>query len=289
VNLRSLLGEGNPIPAFNFNDQFDLAAAVEALQAKGCPGILMVSMNAMAAAGLEFLYEIFAFHRQRASQRLFIGLDHCADEATMLRAAELDFDLVMADFSHLSFDENVYRAARVTKLLQEGRCLVEAAPTPIPQATAAGVSQTDVTSPECVRTFAGETGCHVVAPHLGTLHGFGRRKPPIDEARVAELVAASPVPLAAHGCDFLPPGELAGLVRAGVRKLNFGPQLRVAWCTAAQSTWADCDLKAPDQREVHAVAVRAMRADAEAIIDALAARASLDAVDAARSGGHGRT
>jgi tagatose 1,6-diphosphate aldolase GatY/KbaY len=268
VDLRSLLGEGNPIPAFNFNDQFDLAAAVEALQAKGCPGIVMVSMNAMASAGLEFLYELFRFHRRRVSQRLFIGLDHCADEATLLRAAELDFDVVMADFSHLPFDENVDRVARLIKLLPDGRPLVEAAPTPIPEVRE---GRTDLTSPDCVRTFAGETDCHVVAPHLGTLHGFDRSKPPIDEAWVAQVVAASPVPLAAHGCDFLAPDQLAALGRAGVRKLNFGPQLRVAWCAAARRAWADCDPQAPDQRRVHAAAVRAMRADAEAIIDAVTA------------------
>ncbi|WP_327734026.1 class II fructose-bisphosphate aldolase [Streptomyces nojiriensis] len=267
MDLRFLLRDGPPIPAFNFNDQFDLAAAVEAFEAHGRPGILMVSMNAMASAGLEFLHDIFLFHRRRASQRLFIELDHCSDEATLVQAAELGFDMVMADFSQLALEDNIKRVARLTGLLAGTPCLVEAAPTEIPAAEDSGTSRPEPTSPDCLRTFASETGCDVVAPHLGTLHGFDRQKPSLDFARVAELTAASPVPLAAHGCDFLAPGQLAGLAGAGVRKLNVGPQLRVAWCVAARAAWADCDLDAPDQRQVHAVAGRAMRSEAEAIID----------------------
>jgi fructose/tagatose bisphosphate aldolase len=267
MDLRSLLHDRHPIPAFNFNDQFDLVATIEALEAKGRSGILMVSMNAIASAGLQFLHDIFLFQQRRASQQLFIELDHCSDQETLMQAAELGFDMVMADFSQLPIGQNIERVAQLTALLADTSCLVEAAPTVIPAAEDAGTTCLELTSPESLRAFAGETGCHVAAPHLGTLHGFDRHKPPIDFSLVAEMTATSPVPLAAHGCDFLEPGQLTGLAASGVRKLNVGPELRVAWCVAAQSAWARCDPHAPDQRQVHAVAGQAMRSVAEAIID----------------------
>ncbi|MET7708996.1 class II fructose-bisphosphate aldolase [Micromonospora sp. NPDC005413] len=270
MDLQLQLREGPAIPAFNFNDQFDLAAVVDALEARGRPGILMISTTAIAFGGLEFLFEIFNFHRRRTSQHLFIQLDHCADEATMLQAAELKFDLVMADYSHLAVEDNIAWVARLTALLRGSRCLVEAAPTPIPDTAAGREDRSALTSPGYLRQYVAETGCQVVAPHLGTLHGFGRDKPPVDHARVQKLARSSPVPVAVHGCDFLAPGQLATLAGAGVRKLNVGPQLRVAWCTAARRAWEDCDLREPDQRRVHRTAGGAVRAEVEKILDALA-------------------
>jgi fructose-bisphosphate aldolase class II len=220
VDLQLLLGEARSIPAFNFNDQFDLAAVVAALEVKGRPGILMISMEAIKYSGLDFLFEIFKFHRRHASQPLFIQLDHCRDEDTLLRAAELDFDAVMADYSHLGLEENIGHVTRITDLLKDRRCLVEAAPTQIANTAGPHEGGPTLTSPDLLRRFAAESGCHLIAPDLGTLHGFGRDKPPINQPRVKELVHSSPVPVAAHGCDFLAPGQLGLLSGAGVRKLR---------------------------------------------------------------------
>ncbi|MCZ7436820.1 class II fructose-bisphosphate aldolase [Micromonospora sp. WMMC241] len=269
MDLAALLDDGPVVPAFNFNDQFDLAAVVEALNAACRPGILMISMNALSFTDIEFLAEIFAFHRRRSTQPLFIQLDHCADEATLLRAVELNFDLVMADYSHLPVDQNIAHVARVAALVRGGRCLLEAAPTPIPAAGADPGTPTALTSPRDLRQFVGETGCQVAAPHLGTLHGFARGKPPVPRAWVEELVESAPVPLAAHGCDFLAPRQLKTLAAAGVRKLNIGPQLRVAWSAAERGAWDECDPWEPDQRRVHRSAGDAVRAEAHGILTAL--------------------
>ncbi|MFI2710633.1 class II fructose-bisphosphate aldolase [Micromonospora sp. NPDC018662] len=263
MDLATLLDKGPVVPAFNFNDQFDLAATVDALNAAARPGILMISMNALSFTDIEFLAEIFAFHRRRSTQPLFVELDHCADEATLLRAVDLNFDVVMADYSHLPVPDNIEKVARIAELVRGRRTLLEAAPTPIPSAP------TELTSPVSLREFVGHTGCDIAAPHLGTLHGFARDKPPIARARVEELAASSPVPLAAHGCDFLAPQQLKTLVAAGVRKVNIGPQLRVAWCAAERDAWDGCDLRQPDQRHAHRAAGEAVRAEAEAVLAAL--------------------
>ncbi len=259
-----------PIPAFNFNDQHDLAAIVAAIEQCGQPAVAMVSVAAASYYDLELMYDIFAFYKRRSSVPLWIELDHCSDRSMLRRAAALHFDILMADFSHFTLQENIEYVADVVNEMRSYPCLVEGESSAIPTELMSGYVRNDELPPaELVHKFASETGCDLVAPYIGTLHGFMRVKPAIDEDFVRQIARAAPVPIVAHGCDYLTPREIGILCRSGVRKLNFGPQLRDIWCTASRMEWQVADTDIPDQRRVHSAANRALQVAITEIVGAL--------------------
>lgn len=247
------------IPAFNFNDQFDLEAIVAALNSKGSPGILLVSMRAIAQSSLGFLCHVFEFYQAKAQVPLWIELDHCNDEQVIEQAVNLGVHIVMADFTHLSVDENQIRVRRLADEIRGSGCLLEAEPSPIPKHSKSEVGRLVVspTTPSNLASFCAETKCDLVAPNLGTVHGFARTKPVIEPQVVSALIDATTVPVVAHGCDFMEPSQLKSLAVCGVRKLNFGPELRVAWSECSRGLWVEADLDEPDHREINRAAMAA--------------------------------
>ncbi len=232
------------VPAFNFNDQHDLRAIVAAAEAAGRAAILMVSVRASQYTDLELLFDMFSFYRRRAATPLWVELDHCSDMALLGRAAELGFDVLMADFSHLPLHDNLRQVRRVVSEFGSSRCLIEAEASPIPAEPSAAMAH-PLTTPAELRAFQAETGCDLVAPHLGTAHGFDLDKPFLDPNRIRSLVQSVSVPVVAHGCDFLSAAQLGVLVGCGVAKVNFGPQLRSAWAAAARRAWRRASARAP--------------------------------------------
>jgi fructose/tagatose bisphosphate aldolase len=258
-----------PLPAFNFNDQHDLAAIVGALEQCGRPGIAMVSMRAASYYELELLFEIFAFYRRKSSIPLWIELDHCADLSMLRRAAVIQFDILMADFSHLPLEDNIKTVAGIVREMRSFPCLIEGESSPIPADVPMKEDYGSLMPSALAHKFVAETGCDLVAPNLGTLHGFKRRKPAIDKRFVEEIVRAVSVPVVAHGCDYLTSHDISVLCETGVRKLNFGPQLRDIWCTACRAEWQRSDTDRPDQRSIHHAANDALRSAISGILGSL--------------------
>lgn len=248
-SLREFLASGAAIGAYNFNDQFDLRGIVDGLNKSNCPGVLLVSTRAVDYASLDLLYDLYLFYRKRSDVPLWVELDHCSDIVLIQRAAELGFDIVMADFSALAFGENMATTQHVTNDVHEAGCLVEGEVAPIP-AVAGGRALKCVTTPSELREFVRRTQVDLVSPNLGTIHGFSREKPSLDGGLIASMVEASTVPIVAHGCDFLTDAQIATLVCSGVQKLNFGPQLRVAF-SEGMHLRADDPSREPDHRALH--------------------------------------
>jgi fructose/tagatose bisphosphate aldolase len=260
-------GEGGPLLAFNFYDQHDLAAIVCALnESSARGGVLLVSATAIRYAGLELLYDQFQFYQRRSSVPLWIELDHCRDLPTIERAAEVGFDILMADFSHLPKDDNISQVAKIVDDVG-GICAIEGEASPIPDldAQTSTPAPHEVTTPAELREFVTATGCDLVAPHLGTNHGLSRHKPPINQELVRELSAAVLVPIVAHGCDFLAGRDLQALRNARVGKLNFGPQLRAVWNETSHRLWATAEAE-PDHRAINEAARRAVAETVKTIV-----------------------
>jgi fructose/tagatose bisphosphate aldolase len=177
------------------------------------------------------------------------------------QAVGLGFDAVMADFSASGIDRNIRETGRVCALAAGTSCLVEGESAAIPTVDAGPAPQVKLSTAGETAYFADVTGVDLVAPALGTVHGFLRDPPRLDGAAVGALADAVDRPLVAHGCDFLPPSDLARLAASGVAKLNFGPQLRVAVAEGLSSSADSFRARAPDHRIATAAARDAVAAE----------------------------
>ena len=77
----------------------------------------------------------------------------------------------------------------------------------------------------CVR-FVQETGCDVLAPAVGSVHGLGQGVPHLRLDLLTSIAAVVDLPLVLHGGSGLDPQQLAGAIRAGVAKVNVDTELR---------------------------------------------------------------
>jgi fructose/tagatose bisphosphate aldolase len=230
--------------AFNFNDQFDLAGIMAAANHVQEPVVALVSSNAVAHSGIEFLHDIFRFFQSRSSVPLYIELDHTNDVKAIERALDLGVDAVMADFSHLPYDENVLMTSKISEMASGTQTLVEG------EVEHIGTCAASPTSVERITDFVAGSGVQLVAPRLGTVHGFNRYPPALDRDSIAALCGATSASVVAHGADFLSSLDIKELVATGVAKINFGPELRdavyqatIAWTVTSQ---AEC----PDHRQL---------------------------------------
>ena len=75
--------------------------------------------------------------------------------------------------------------------------------------------------------FIRETGVDSFAPAIGTAHGVYKGTPKINFQRVAEIIAAEPVPLVVHGGTGLSDETFRELIRLGAPKVNISTQLKI--------------------------------------------------------------
>ncbi|MFF7114192.1 class II fructose-bisphosphate aldolase [Streptomyces albogriseolus] len=253
TDIRRALEGPCAIPAFNFNDEHDLRGVIEGLEGANSAGILMLTPRAISYGSIEFYFDMFDFYRRRMPGRLFIELDHCSEMAIIVQAAELGFDLVMADFSALPFEDNIRMTAAAVTEVRHTKCLVEGEVDRIVEISDTGESRLSVvpaTSVSQAAEFCARTGVDLVAPNIGTYHGLRRNPPEPDFAAICTLSQKIPCPLVAHGCDFLSVGTLSRMAAAGIRKLNFGPQLRISYIEAGARHFSSVAATSCDQRPI---------------------------------------
>ena len=88
------------------------------------------------------------------------------------------------------------------------------------------------TSIAITAAFVAATGVAGLAVAVGTSHAMTRRTASPDDALIARLAAAVPVPLVLHGSSGVADDALRSAVGAGIRKVNVGTQLSAAFTSA---------------------------------------------------------
>ena len=89
-----------------------------------------------------------------------------------------------------------------------------------------------MTDPAQAAAFVERTGVDALAVAIGNVHGFTPTPVRLDLERLAEIAAATPVPLVLHGASGLPAEDLLGAVELGVVKVNVNAELRRAYIGA---------------------------------------------------------
>ena len=98
-----------------------------------------------------------------------------------------------------------------------------------------------LTDPQAAHVFVERTGVDALAVNVGQAHVHGRSRVHLDLTRIEQLRQAVSVPLVLHGATSVEPEDLAGAIKAGVRKVNVGSALKSAYFEALRAACRKTD------------------------------------------------
>jgi fructose-bisphosphate aldolase class II len=209
-------------------------AVVRGAEEAATPAIIQISENAVKFhSGRPVpLTRAAAALAQTAAVGIGLHLDHVTDMTLLRQAADAGFSSAMFDAGNEAYADNLAHTAEAAAWAHANGLWLEAElgyvggkPDAPASAHAAGVR----TDPAEARQFVRDTNVDALAVAVGSSHAMTTRTAALDHALIAELAAALPVPLVLHGSSGVPDEELARAVTAGMRKINVGTALNIAY------------------------------------------------------------
>ena len=231
MGLREMM-EQNPgfaIAGFNVFGFEDASAVIRAAEKCRLPVILMVNRDAASFIPLHVIGPMLDEMGRRATVPVDVHLDHAIELSAIRQAVECRFTSVMFDGSQLSIEENIEKSLE-TMALTAGRAIsVEAEIGSVGYSDPAIKARQEYTKPEDARRFYEATRVDCLAVSVGTVHRMTTEKVTIQYDRLKKIQQAVSVPLVIHGATSVRDEDLVMLSRAGVRKVNLGTCLRMAF------------------------------------------------------------
>ena len=229
------------IPSANVLDMESIKYHVGVAQELGLPLIVGV---AEAHLGDNLTLEDAALvgkkYADAASVPVVLHLDHGMSVETCKKAIDLGFTSVMIDASMKSFEENVAITKEVVEYAKAKDVSVEAEIGHV--ASNFDENDTDAlyTTAEEAKKFCEESGCDSLAISIGTAHGVYKAKaiPEISFDRLAEIHAATDVPLVLHGGSGSGDDTLNRCAQEGISTVNIHTDLYLAAMASADESGA---------------------------------------------------
>ena len=228
------------VPAFDCIEDVMVRAILETAEAAAAPVIMMcLDMDLESDGGNGWVYlpgliEAVAGHHEIP---IVLHLDHATELDKIKKAVDRGFSSVMIDGSRLPFAENVRITRATVDIARPHGVSVEAE-----LGHVGGMDLEDkdcaasvLTEPDEVVRFVEATGVDALAVSIGTAHGVYRVEPVLNIKRLAELDAASPVPLVLHGSSGVPEDQIHDAIRHGICKLNIFADERLAMFRGLQT------------------------------------------------------
>jgi fructose-bisphosphate aldolase class II len=164
-------------------------------------------------------------------------------------AALAGFDSAVFDASKLPFEQNVTQTARAVEVAKainpsfivEGEIGYVGSGSEI-HPTFESIRLTTATE---AKHFADETRIDVLAPAVGTMHGLvpamlrGESQKHLDVPRIAEIKAATRLPLTLHGASGTNDADLQRGIDAGITIVHVNSDVRVAWRRGVERALAE--------------------------------------------------
>ncbi|MCV7422617.1 class II fructose-bisphosphate aldolase [Mycobacterium yunnanensis] len=265
--ISSAVGDGTAVLAFNVVTLEHAEGIAEGAERAGTPVLFQFSENTIRFHGgrLAPLVSACAGIAAQSSAPLAIHLDHVTDvaliEEALASAPDLGVTSIMIDAAHLPYADNVDLTRAFADRGHRAGLWVEAELGEI--GGKGGAHDFGVrTDPAEAASFTAATGVDGLAVAVGSSHAMTTRDAALDVDLIGRLAAAVPVPLVLHGSSGVPDDQLRLAVAAGIRKVNVGTALNVAYTSALRDSLVT-NPTASDPR-------RALTAARTAIADAVA-------------------
>ena len=238
------------IGAFNLYNLEGALAVVNAAEAETSPAMLQILPHVLHYGGSP-LVALFLEAADSAKVPMSVHLDHCGDRAMIGTALEAGVQSVLADGSHLPFQENLAFTSEMTDLAHAKGATVEAEVGRI-SGTEDGMTiaqkEAKMTEPQQAKEFVAESGVDFLAVTIGNVHGQYRGEPQLDFERLAKIRQQLQIPLVLHGASGLPAEMIQQSIELGVCKFNVNTEVRKKYLqfwreygrTESQTDLLDC-------------------------------------------------
>lgn len=231
------------VPAFNFNDIWDMGAIIAAAEQEKSPVMLMAIPRVMRCIGLEAGTAMVKAAAEKASIPVFLHLDHCNEVDYCKACVDAGFPSVMIDASAFPLKENIRMVKEVCDYAHRHGAYVEAELGRVMGNNEEGCYEGEdylIQVSDAV-ALVKETGVDCLAVGIGTAHGFYKGKPKIHFDRLEEINAAVSIPLVLHGGTGIPVEDFHRAIDNGIDKVNIGAALRYAYIMGLKPLLADAE------------------------------------------------
>lgn len=235
---------GGAVLAFNVITLEHAEGIAEGAERAGAPVLLQISENTIVFHGGRPAPLLAACAQIAAAATTPIGihLDHLTDPGliadVIVTGAQLGATSIMIDAAHLPYDANVEYTRDRARDAHAAGLWVEAELGEIGgkvNAHALGAR----TDPDEAMAFTAATGVDALAVAVGSAHAMTTREARLDHELISRLAGAVPVPLVLHGSSGVSDDELRRAVDAGIRKVNVGTALNIAYSGALRKSLSD--------------------------------------------------
>jgi ketose-bisphosphate aldolase len=251
--------EGRAVAALNFYNAETLRAHIRAANECGASVILQTTESTIKYLGMGLVVAMARAGAEEVERPVALHLDHGGSYELAARCVEAGYTSVMIDGSRLPFGENVEVTRRVVETAHAAGVSVEGELGHVAHNEEGGDISRLFTRPEDASRFVGETGVDALAVAVGTAHGFYKGEVRLDFGRLSQIhdAVGDAAALVLHGGSGVPDELLRRAVSCGIRKINFGTELKNAFTLAVKRSLSESD--EIDLRKTFAPAVEAVR------------------------------
>lgn len=226
---------GYSVGAFNVYNLEEVRGVIGAAEALASPVILQMLPSAIDLAGVG-LVKLCLAAAHEAQVPVAVHLDHCTSTDTIQSVLEAGLTSVMADGSHLNFDENLAFTREMVALAKRYGGLVEGELgrlTGSEEDWIVEAYEACLTDPAQAEEFVVRTGVAALAVCIGNVHGRYPRDPDLDFERLDAIGRRFSIPLVLHGTSGLPEDMIRRAIELGICKFNVNTELREAYLAEA--------------------------------------------------------
>jgi fructose-bisphosphate aldolase class II len=231
--LQEAREQGYAVAGFEPYTIEQIQAIIETAEEERAPVILQLWSEVIETWGFPTLTAVIRELAARATIPVAMHLDHATDEELIDQALAHGFTSVMFDGSRLPFEENALRTRTVVLKAKEFGAAVEAelgligflSDYSTPEEAMSAIQKL-LTPPEQAATFVRETGIHILAPAIGSIHGCPLPMARLDIPRIQAISELTRVPLALHGGSGVGEEEIKAAIAAGIAKVNIDAEVR---------------------------------------------------------------
>jgi fructose-bisphosphate aldolase class II len=239
VPTGSLVGatERGGICAFNVITLEHAEAIVAGAEAAGRPVILQISENAVKFHGGRVgpIAAAAAAVATASSADCSLHLDHVESLSLLEEAPKHAFSSVMFDASTLDYEANVAATRHAAGFAHRHGLWLESELGEVGGKDGAHAPGARTDPAEAAR-YVTATGVDALAVAVGSSHAMTSRSATLDHSLIAALAESVSVPLVLHGSSGVGDDELHRAVAGGLRKINIGTALNVAFTDSVRSS-----------------------------------------------------
>jgi fructose-bisphosphate aldolase, class II len=240
-SLAEVARKGTAVGHFNVSDLVGLNAVAAAARRLEVPVLIGTSEGERAFIGVRQMASVVGSIRDEYDLPIFLNADHTHSLAKAEEAARAGYDMIGFDGSTLPFKENVRQTKEAVEAIKSinADALVEGELGYIGSGSeihdTIPESSLIFTRPEEARQFAEAAGVDVLAPAVGNMHGLlatmvrGEARKHLDIGRIAQIKAATGMPLTLHGGSGTDDDDFRRAIEAGMTIVHISTELRLAW------------------------------------------------------------